>query len=198
MAESEGVGKGARFSVWLPLQDLPVSTTSSENENPVGGLRHKTILVVDDSRETTDMLSRLLQMEGAFVHTARSGEEALALAADNTFDLIISDISMPGMDGYQLLRNLRQIPSMNNVPALALTGFGRISDVTRARDEGFAEHFTKPLDIDGLLRAVKTLTQRNGEGAPPQTQYLNPPENPLYFVTKNLVGWFRSGRTPHS
>lgn len=170
MAESEGTGKGARFSVWLPLRDLPVSTVPSENEKQVGGLRHRFILVVDDSRETTDMLSRLLQMEGALVHTARSGEEALALAAENTFDLIISDISMPGMDGYQLLRKLRQIPSMNNVPALALTGFGRISDVNRARDEGFAEHFTKPLDIDRLLRTAKALTQANGDGIPPDTQ----------------------------
>lgn len=166
-AESEGVGKGARFSVWIPLRELPVSTVALENEKPVGALRHKFILVVDDSRETIDMLSRLLQMEGAFVHTARSGEEALAIAAENTFDLIISDISMPEMDGYQLLRNLRQIPSMNDVPALALTGFGRISDVNRARDEGFAEHFTKPIDIDRLLGSVKKLTQPNGEGTSP-------------------------------
>jgi PAS domain S-box-containing protein len=169
-AESEGLGKGARFSVWLPLRELPVSIAPSEKEKQVGGLRQKLILVIDDSRETTDMLSRLLQMEGAFVHTARSGEEALALAAENTFDLIISDISMPGMDGYQLLRKLRQIPSMNNVPAVALTGFGRISDVNRAREEGFAEHFTKPIDIDGLLRTVKNLTQTNGDGTPQLNQ----------------------------
>jgi two-component system CheB/CheR fusion protein len=125
-------------------------------------LKHKFILVVDDSRETTEMLSRLLQMEGAFVHTARSGKEALKLAADNTFDLVISDISMPEMDGYQLLRQLRQLPSMEQVPALALTGFGRISDLKRAQDEGFAEHFTKPLDIDKLLASVKRLTKANG------------------------------------
>jgi len=108
------------------------------------------------------MLSRLLQMEGAFVETARSGPEALQLAADNTFDLVISDISMPEMDGYQLMRQLRELPSMEHVPALALTGFGRISDVKRAEEEGFAEHFTKPLDIDKLLSAVKRLTKDNG------------------------------------
>jgi len=163
-AESEGAGKGSKFSVWLPLRQLPVSITPFAKEKRVGGLCHKFILVVDDSRETTDMLSRLLQMEGALVQTARSGEEALTLAAENTFDLVISDISMPEMDGYQLLQKLRKIPSMNNVPALALTGFGRISDVNRARDEGFAEHFTKPLDIDRLLRTVKKLTRTNGDG----------------------------------
>jgi len=161
-AESDGTGKGAKFSVWLPLRSLPVSTVPAATPKPDDVLKHKLILVVDDSRETTDMLSRLLQMEGAFVQTARSGQEALQLAADNTFDLVISDISMPEMDGYQLMRQLRELPSMEHVPALALTGFGRISDVKRAQEEGFAEHFTKPLDIDKLLNAVKRLTKNNG------------------------------------
>lgn len=161
-AESEGSGKGAKFSVWLPLRTLPASAAPAATHKPDDVLKHKLILVVDDSRETTDMLSRLLQMEGAFVQTARSGQEALQLAADNTFDLVISDISMPEMDGYQLLRQLRELPSMEHVPALALTGFGRISDVRRAQEEGFAEHLTKPLDIDKLLTAVKRLTKDNG------------------------------------
>ena len=162
-AESEGVGKGAKFLVWLPLREASVSPSPTERHTPDGALDHKFILVVDDSRETTEMLSRLLQMEGAFVQTARSGKEALKLASDHSFDLVISDISMPEMDGYQLLRSLRELPSMGHVPALALTGFGRISDVNRARAEGFAEHFTKPLDIDKLLVAVKRLTGTNGK-----------------------------------
>ena len=161
-AESEGAGKGSRFTVSLPLRSLPVTAVPAEKHTHGSVLNHKFILVVDDSRETTEMLSRLLQMEGALVHTARSGREALKLATNNQFDLVISDISMPEMDGYQLLRELRQLPLMDNVPALALTGFGRISDVNRAHDEGFAEHFTKPLDIEKLLNAVKRLTKRNG------------------------------------
>ena len=161
-AESEGTGKGAKFTVWLPLRNLPVSTMRTAIREPDDILKQKLILVVDDSRETTEMLSRLLQMEGAFVQTAKSGQDALKLARDSTFDLVISDISMPEMDGYELLRQLRHLPSMEHVPALALTGFGRISDVKRAQDEGFAEHFTKPLDIDKLLTAVKRLTKRNG------------------------------------
>lgn len=158
-AESEGTGKGATFTVWVPLRNLPVSTVPAATSSSDQILKHKLILVVDDSRETTEMLSRLLQMEGAFVQTARGGKEALKLAADNTFDLVISDISMPEMDGYQLLRQLRQVPSMEHVPALALTGFGRISDVERAQNEGFAEHFTKPIDIEKILAAVKRLTK---------------------------------------
>ena len=169
-AESEGTGKGAKFTVWLPLRNLPVSTMRTAIQEPDDILKQKLILVVDDSRETTEMLSRLLQMEGAFVQTAKSGQDALKLARDSTFDLVISDISMPEMDGYELLRQLRHLPSMEHVPALALTGFGRISDVKRAQDEGFAEHFTKPLDIDKLLTAVKRLTKGNGIPAAPDLE----------------------------
>src|SRR6185295_11959976 len=112
----------------------------------------------------TDMLSKLLEMDGAEVHTARGGMEALEIAGESEFDLVISDISMPEMDGYQLLRELRRLPKMANVPALALTGFGRVSDVDRAHREGFSKHFTKPLDIDKLLSSVRELTHKNHNG----------------------------------
>jgi two-component system CheB/CheR fusion protein len=158
-AASEGVGRGARFSVWLPAHTISVSGAAANQNGSDDALLRKYILVVDDSRETTEMLSRLLQMEGAFVKTARSGLEALELARCGTFDLVISDISMPEMDGYQLLQKLRALPPMNKVPALALTGYGRTTDVDRARREGFAEHFTKPLDINKLLQTVKRLTE---------------------------------------
>jgi two-component system, chemotaxis family, CheB/CheR fusion protein len=157
-AASQGTGRGASFSVWLPTRTISVSGTAASQNGFDGALLKKYILVVDDSRETIEMLSKLLQLEGAFVRTARSGLEALELAKRETFDLVISDISMPEMDGYQLLQELRALPPMNKVPALALTGYGRTTDVDRARREGFAEHFTKPLDIDKLLQTVKRLT----------------------------------------
>ncbi len=157
-AESEGVGAGARFSVWLPLYKAGVAGLESESTGSTGALRKKFILVVDDSPETTDMLGRLLELEGAFVESARSGAEALEIARRKNFDLVVSDISMPGMDGYQLLQKLRELPSMANVPAVALTGYGRGADVVRALEEGFAEHLTKPLDLDQLLQIVRRLT----------------------------------------
>jgi PAS domain S-box-containing protein len=158
-AESEGVGAGARFSVWIPLYKPGVSGLPSERTGATGALRKKFILVVDDSAETTDMLGRLLELEGAFVESARSGAEALEIARRKNFDLIVSDISMPEMDGYQLLQKLRELPSMANVPAVALTGYGRGGDVERALEEGFAEHLTKPLDLDQLLQIVRRLTE---------------------------------------
>jgi two-component system CheB/CheR fusion protein len=121
-------------------------------------LKSKFILVVDDSSETTEMLGKLLELEGAFVDSARSGSEALEIAKRKNFDLVISDISMPEMDGYQLLKKLRTIPEMADIPAVALTGYGRSNDIERALDEGFAEHLTKPLDLDELLLVVRRLT----------------------------------------
>jgi len=158
-AESEGPGAGARFSVWLPLYKPGISGLAPESTGATGALDKKFILVVDDSMETTEMLGKLLQLEGAFVESARSGAEALEIAQRKTFDLVVSDISMPEMDGYQLLKKLRELPSMANVPAVALTGYGRGADVDRALEEGFAEHLTKPLDLDQLLKIVRRLTE---------------------------------------
>jgi two-component system CheB/CheR fusion protein len=168
-AESEGIGRGAKFSVWLPLREVEVSSTASASNVTTGALHGMCILVVDDSDETTLMLSKLLEMDGAEVHTARSGVDALELAGKSKFDLVISDISMPDMDGYQLLQELRRLPQMASVPALALTGYGRVSDVHRAHRAGFSKHFTKPLDIDMLLGSVRELTRHNGTKIAPQS-----------------------------
>ncbi|HEU4770400.1 MAG TPA: PAS domain S-box protein, partial [Pyrinomonadaceae bacterium] len=115
-AESEGLGQGAKFSVWLPLREAETATSPKDLKLASGALEGTSILVVDDSTETTDMLSKLLEMDGARVQTACGGREALALASKSSFDLVISDISMPEMDGYQLLQNLRRMPQMANVP----------------------------------------------------------------------------------
>lgn len=173
-AESDGVGRGAKLSVWLPLREVETSPLASTSNVATGALEGTRILVVDDSIETTDMLSKLLQMDGAKVHTARGGMEALALAGNSQFDLVISDISMPEMDGYQLLQELRRLPQMAKVPALALTGFGRVSDIERAHSVGFSKHFTKPLDVDKLLRSVRELTRHNGSEIPRNTDCSDP------------------------
>jgi two-component system CheB/CheR fusion protein len=169
-AESEGVGRGAKFSVWLPLREVEATTNVNTTNVASGELDGTCILVVDDSDETTLMLSKLLEMDGAEVQTAHGGVEALALAQKSKFDLVISDISMPEMDGYQLLQELRRLPMMANVPALALTGFGRVSDVDRAHRVGFSKHFTKPLDVDKLLCTVRELTRHNGTKIAPQSR----------------------------
>ena len=156
--DSKGVGQGTTFTVTVPLYEtehrvvMPQGVTSPEL------LKGKSILIVDDSRDTIDMLTKLLTLEGARVESAGSGKEALQIAGQRSFDLIISDISMPEMDGYQLLREIRGLANGENLPALALTGYGRSHDITRARAEGFADHLTKPIDINRFLRTVRRLT----------------------------------------
>lgn len=129
----------------------------------VVSLRQMRILVVDDSADTVDMLRRLLEMEGAMVATAYGGAEALEIALDRDFDVVLSDISMPGMDGFEFARRLREIEKQRDVPVIALTGFGRVEDVDRAKAEGFLSHITKPIDVNNLIEIMRKLPTKNGQ-----------------------------------
>jgi PAS domain S-box-containing protein len=156
-ATSAGPGKGARFTFTIPL-----SRETKESATPIpkvvpDALSQLRILLVDDSADTVDMLQRLFEMDGATVSTARSGVEALQKAREKVFDVILSDISMPEMDGFEFLRNLREIPEKRDTPVLALTGFGRAEDIERAVAEGFFSHVTKPLDVDALVEILRKL-----------------------------------------
>jgi signal transduction histidine kinase/CheY-like chemotaxis protein len=157
-AESAGPGRGALFSVWLPCERAPAETAESAPRaarHEGGTLANVRVLVVDDSQDTTRMLAQLLTIEGADVATAGSGAEALSLAAEASFDVILSDISMPEMDGYELLQALRARPRTAAIPAIAITGFGQDEDAERARAAGFAAHLTKPVQVSRLIEEVR-------------------------------------------
>jgi two-component system CheB/CheR fusion protein len=159
-AYSEGAGRGTRFTMWLPLHTTSPERPTAVTKSSEGEIQGARILVVDDNRDTLDVLRLLLEGAGAVVETAVSGAAALKIAKTAQMDLIISDISMPGMDGYELLKELRKQSHYTNVPAIALTGFGREEDVERARQAGFTTHITKPLNFDHLLSLVgATLRQ---------------------------------------
>ena len=154
-ARSDGAGRGACFTVRLPLVKAEAAAGGVAHSR-CGGLQNARILVVDDSLDSLEMLNVLLRSEGAQVTKAASGDEALNLAQSQDFDLIISDISMPEMDGYELLTRLRADARLSKVPAIALTGFGRPEDVARAEKVGFTSHITKPLDFDRLIELART------------------------------------------
>jgi signal transduction histidine kinase/ActR/RegA family two-component response regulator len=158
-AHSEGAGKGSTFNIKLRLQSEPQAQVAPA-ENVAATLDQLAVLVVDDSQDTTEMLCRLLKFSGATVTAASSGEDALFLLAGDKFDVVLSDISMPGMDGFEFLRKLRQMPRLAHVPILALTGFGRPEDVERARAAGFYSHITKPFDFEALVDVLKSLPTR--------------------------------------
>jgi two-component system CheB/CheR fusion protein len=124
-------------------------------------LNELAVLAVDDDEDTTALLRYLLEMNGAKVTTANSGRDALKLARELTFDVVLSDISMPSMDGFEFVRRLRSLPGKENVPVVALTGYGRKEDVEQAANEGFVAHLTKPFDVGRLLAFLSQLSPGN-------------------------------------
>ena len=157
-AFSEGLGKGATFTIRLPAKrELAAMTPDEAILNPLEGLNGLRVLAVDDDEDNTSLLRQLLELGGARVLTANSGPTALALAANSDVDIVLSDISMPGMDGFEFVRQLRKLNGKENIRVIALTGFGRRDDVEQARNEGFVAHLTKPIDFDRLIKMLRGL-----------------------------------------
>lgn len=154
-------GSGATFTIELPATSEVEESTDVVVPHEAGVLGQMSVLVVDDSVDTVDMLRFLLEMEGASVATARSGAEALEIAVAQDFDVVLSDISMPEMDGFEFVRRFRAVPAGQSVPVIALTGFGRAEDVERAHAEGFLSHVTKPIDINSLIEILRQLPLRD-------------------------------------
>ena len=111
-------------------------------------------LVVDDSPDIANMLAAVLRHAGYDVTTAYSAQDALTAAFARHFDVIVSDIGMPGMTGYELARALRATPEYASVPMVAVTGFAMYGDRERALEAGFDDHLSKPVDPGDLRRAV--------------------------------------------
>jgi two-component system CheB/CheR fusion protein len=117
----------------------------------------KRFLIVDDSEDTIAMLTDLLQVAGANVTAATNGADALRIAEEKEFDVILSDISMPEMDGFEFLQRLRKLEGRREVPVVAITGFGRNHDIARATAAGFYSHLTKPLNLKVLAHVLHRL-----------------------------------------
>jgi CheY-like chemotaxis protein len=130
---------------------------------PFADLNGLSILVVDDQADVRELVGILLESSGARVHLADATAAALGVLAAFTPDVIISDIAMPGEDGYSLMRRVRALrqQSKRNIPAIAVTAFCRDVDRERALDAGFNLHMTKPIDPVLLVRGVAELAGRD-------------------------------------
>ncbi len=115
-------------------------------------------LVVDDVPDVTEMLAVFLKHAGYEVATASSGPDALEIAHTERFDVVVSDIGMPGMDGYELAEALRALPDYRTVPLIAVTGFSLYDDRARAIKSGFNAHVTKPINPMALLELIQQLS----------------------------------------
>ena len=174
-AQSPGEGLGATFHVEIPMiavrelkeqladrptgrTPLPVMPDGAAVNARLDGRR---VLAVDDQPDTLDVVDRVLTRAGAEVRLALSASEALSVLRDWVPDCIISDIGMPGEDGYTFIRAVRALaPPLCTVPVVALTAFARDSDRDLAAKAGFNDHLAKPVDTAALLQKIATLTRR--------------------------------------
>ncbi|WP_448681149.1 CheR family methyltransferase [Pseudomonas nicosulfuronedens] len=155
-AMSDGLGRGCTFSVWLPMYQHAGQAADDGQDNE-GYFAGSHLLIVDDSPDIRTVMQALLEMEGATVTTAEDGESALKVLEDGSYDLILSDIGMPGMDGHELIRRVRQLPLHAQTPAVALTGYGAAADVELAYEAGFNAHVSKPVSLETLQRVAAEL-----------------------------------------
>lgn len=118
------------------------------------------VLVVDDHADMLTMMDLMMQRRSYAVKTATSGYEALELASEFAPHVVVSDIGMPGMDGFQLMQNLRSTPEMAPFKAIALTGYDLISEPELALESGFDAHITKPIEFDELFEMIERLAQQ--------------------------------------
>lgn len=158
-AASEGEGRGATFSLWLPLAGKATDVVQKAAPDSHGLLSGLRLLLVDDSIEVLDMLGALCEIEGANVTTAASGSDALARLANDDFDVLVSDIGMPGMSGYELLAELRRSARNSTIPAIALSGYGYSE---KANAVGFNDQLCKPVPMSELLSKLCAITGRAG------------------------------------
>ena len=115
------------------------------------------VLVVDDVADVTEMIALFLKHAGYEVATANSAASALRIAREQRFDVIISDIGMPEMNGYELAERLRGSTNYHGIPIIAVTGYSEYDDRSRALQAGFNAHLIKPIDPDRLLNLIKSL-----------------------------------------
>jgi CheY-like chemotaxis protein len=128
-----------------------------------GNLNGIKVLVVDDEKDSVTIVCRILERRGAVVRGANSMNEALAELVTFSPNVILSDIDMPGNDGYELISRLRALPGGRTVPAVALTALARGEDRTRAVRAGFQMHVPKPVDFNELVAVVQNLAALRGE-----------------------------------
>jgi CheY-like chemotaxis protein len=162
-AASDGIGRGSEFQVRLPLATGDAAVAARRTTPHPAPVRLR-VLVVDDNRDAADSLGVLLDVLGYEVRVAHDGNAALE--AVGRFDpvLVLLDLGMPEMDGYEVARRLRAGPGGHALVIVALTGWGQEEDRQRSRAAGFDHHLVKPTDIDALQHLLAEVAQAQARG----------------------------------
>ncbi len=155
-ARSAGSGQGAEFVVRLPcLAGVADRDTSAAAEGAPAAAPACRVLVVDDNRDAAETTATVLALAGHDVRSAADGTEALGLAAIHAPQVVVLDIGLPGIDGYEVAARLRELPALRSSLLIALTGYGSESDRERVREAGFDLHLVKPADPQAIARAIE-------------------------------------------
>jgi signal transduction histidine kinase/CheY-like chemotaxis protein len=158
--DSPGKNQGTTFSLELSTVVTPAGTDGEGQHEEAGPERelaverHRRVLLVDDHHDTCIGMKRMLERRGYEITVAHSADQAAEKVRTQQFDLLISDIGLPDRSGYDLMREVRL---NNNLPGIALSGFGTEQDVKQARAAGFSEHLTKPINFERLERAIQNV-----------------------------------------
>jgi two-component system CheB/CheR fusion protein len=161
-AHSAGLGEGAEFVVALPREDTPPLEEPMTDEPPEAQ-RQQRVLVVDDNRDAADSLSSLLQLFGHEAQTCYEGQTALELVEKHKPDVVFLDIGLPGMDGYEVARELRRRHPEDGPLLVALTGYGGPQDRAATQEAGFHRHLVKPIEPEELERLLVNPSSLRGE-----------------------------------
>lgn len=150
-AHSDGLGHGAEFTIRLPVLVAPAAEVASAV--PVRARRQRLrMLIVDDNRDSADSMALLQELSGHQARVANNGPDALVVACEFRPEVVLLDIGLPGMDGYEVARQLRHMPELAGAFLVALTGYGSVADREKAHEAGFDEHLVKPADLNQLRR----------------------------------------------
>jgi PAS domain S-box-containing protein len=168
-ADSPGPGRGATFSVRIPIERRAVQRLALPPE-PAAGIPPQRVLVIEDNVDAADSLKDVLELNGHAVEVAHSGPDGLARARAFRPDVVLCDIGLPGMDGYEVVGALRSDPELRSAGLVALTGYGQPEDLDAAAAAGFDAHVTKPPRIETLEESMSEaraagLRRRRGADA---------------------------------
>jgi CheY-like chemotaxis protein len=153
-ASSDGVGHGARFDIRLPLS----TDAAAHAQAPVApAVPRRRILIVDDNTDVARSLAMLLELDDHEVDAVQSSQQALERAPIFRPDVVLLDIGLPDLDGYELAPRLRALPGMQHLRLVALTGYGQAEDRRRGQAAGFDAHLVKPVDVATLQRTLGRL-----------------------------------------
>jgi CheY-like chemotaxis protein len=163
-ARSDGPGKGSEFVVWLPAaaEKAGESAPSNGPEKGTGGPAPMRVLVVDDNRDAANSLGLLLKWRGVEVHVAHEGVTALEALESFRPEVVLLDLGLPGMDGYEVAQRIRRAPDGQRVVLIALTGWSHSDYRRRSSETGFNHHLVKPVDFETLMDLLTSSNLEEG------------------------------------